>query len=1052
VRRGAAGFVIFCLVAMAAPALTPAAVPVPDPGAPWPRLELQMLPPPPPEAVEAPVQLVPADLDGDGTRDLLAVWSSGNTTVAAWYPAPRWRQVVRGAAPFRTCRTILVSKRTVAFAAVCDVDRDGHADVLLADRRTPELLWTPATGDGTGAFHRIPLPGTVTALAALDWGRRDTLREPVVGVATPAGPALALVVPDQTDPSRGPAAVLAMPGTVRRIVAGRFDSDGWRDLAVGTDAGLVLVHGVDTAAPKRFEPPRAEPQRLVGEAVLELAAAHFLRRAHHDLPVLTADGLRLFDPSDRSLRTPAGTLPAGKTGAASFALAWEGVGRGPAVVVPRPGGLELLGDISLGGETSWTARLSAFLDLGAEPLVMAPMTRTVDGLDDIVLAFGGDPRPRVLLSRSRSTWTVTTDDDHDDGICAVADCSLREAIEATNASAGPDTITTNGPLSFSIGSPLPIVEGTTTFDFKGSSWTISGSQTTGTWGLRITGDSCVVDYLVATNHTIDHQGLGGVGVLLFGTENTRLHGLQTRNNTMGIEFFDAIDCTVEDGVATANNTGNGAEVYRGLNGSTSGNTLAISAIENGGNGIRILNAVDTTIGDSGTRGYDANDNTGSGILVEGSQASGTVILGYDVRSNGTTGAEDAGVKLNGCGSVTMGLVIPGGGGAVQLNHGDGILVRETVGPINIANYRIGAQHNVSWGNRRDGILVDRASDVTIRRSTISDNGLNGIEAKGGANAPVSNLSILSCTIGPGYEIGNGSWGIYLEGVSSSTVDGNTVLYNPAGGIAIVGSDSTSNVLTDNLVGVSSSGTIYGNGGTGILIDDAVANRIGPGNTVTYTTSDTGLGVGILVTGNGAASNDLSGNSIYANAGLGIDLGGDGVTLPDEGDTDEGPNHLMNQPLIYFAESCDDTTWIYGRLRAAASPFSLTLSFYSNDQCDATGEGEGKTPIGYDRSLRAPDGGTVAFRHEVPLDLGGLQITSMTTGPFGSSSEFSNCVAVRSGRPGDVTADCRLMADDLAGLDHAVTDPTYGPPGDPDVNGDGETDTTDLLLTVLKIFW
>jgi CSLREA domain-containing protein len=39
------------------------------------------------------------------------------------------------------------------------------------------------------------------------------------------------------------------------------------------------------------------------------------------------------------------------------------------------------------------------------------------------------------------TFVVATTDDHDDGICSVSDCTLREAINAANTASGPNTIT-----------------------------------------------------------------------------------------------------------------------------------------------------------------------------------------------------------------------------------------------------------------------------------------------------------------------------------------------------------------------------------------------------------------------------------------------------------------------------------------------------------------------------------------------------------------------------------------------------------------------------------
>ena len=52
-------------------------------------------------------------------------------------------------------------------------------------------------------------------------------------------------------------------------------------------------------------------------------------------------------------------------------------------------------------------------------------------------------RNQIQPTAHAATFTVNTADDHDDGVCNAADCTLREAINAANANAGADTITFN---------------------------------------------------------------------------------------------------------------------------------------------------------------------------------------------------------------------------------------------------------------------------------------------------------------------------------------------------------------------------------------------------------------------------------------------------------------------------------------------------------------------------------------------------------------------------------------------------------------------------------
>src|ERR1043165_8155622 len=61
-----------------------------------------------------------------------------------------------------------------------------------------------------------------------------------------------------------------------------------------------------------------------------------------------------------------------------------------------------------------------------------------------------------------ATFTVNSADDHDDTACTAGDCTLREAINAANASPGTDTIAFaigSGAQTINIKSPLSGIHG-----------------------------------------------------------------------------------------------------------------------------------------------------------------------------------------------------------------------------------------------------------------------------------------------------------------------------------------------------------------------------------------------------------------------------------------------------------------------------------------------------------------------------------------------------------------------------------------------------------------
>ena len=67
-----------------------------------------------------------------------------------------------------------------------------------------------------------------------------------------------------------------------------------------------------------------------------------------------------------------------------------------------------------------------------------------------------------------ATYAVNTVDDHDDGVCNLADCTLREAINAANAGSGGDSISFNisgtGVHTINLSSALPTLNKTVTID------------------------------------------------------------------------------------------------------------------------------------------------------------------------------------------------------------------------------------------------------------------------------------------------------------------------------------------------------------------------------------------------------------------------------------------------------------------------------------------------------------------------------------------------------------------------------------------------------------
>ena len=104
------------------------------------------------------------------------------------------------------------------------------------------------------------------------------------------------------------------------------------------------------------------------------------------------------------------------------------------------------------------------------------------------------------------------------------------------------------------------------------------------------------------------------------------------------------------------------------------------------------------------------------------------------------------------------------------------------------------------------------------------------------------------------------------------------------------------LIEGNFIGTALNGTDpLGNGGAGVQINEASDNSVGglatgAGNRIANN-GDNGITV---LSGTG---NQILGNRVFDNAGLGIDIDNAGVTGNDTGDPDAGANQRQNYPVI-----------------------------------------------------------------------------------------------------------------------------------------------------------
>ncbi|MGH8018929.1 MAG: right-handed parallel beta-helix repeat-containing protein, partial [Opitutaceae bacterium] len=179
------------------------------------------------------------------------------------------------------------------------------------------------------------------------------------------------------------------------------------------------------------------------------------------------------------------------------------------------------------------------------------------------------------------------------------------------------------------------------------------------------------------------------------------------------------------------------------------------------------------------------------------------------------------------------------------------------------------------------------------------------------------------------------------------------------------------------------GCIFADNGAGLLLEGA-----GPSEVISNTFTGNGLALAAAGSSEGAL---FTRNSIFANAGPGIDLGNDGVTPNDAGDVDTGPNNLQNFPVLTSVNIGSGVTTILGTLDSSPGQ-AFTLEFFSDVACDPSGFGEGETFIG-SAQVTTDANGSAAFQAVLPVTLsaGGV-VTATASDSGGNTSEFSNCVS------------------------------------------------------------
>ena len=627
-----------------------------------------------------------------------------------------------------------------------------------------------------------------------------------------------------------------------------------------------------------------------------------------------------------------------------------------------------------------------------------------------------------------AVWTVNSAADPGDGVCDDT-CTLRDALLAANDRAGPDRI------AFAIGrglavirplSPLPpiadadtVVDGATQPGFAGrplifldgsAAARASGlvSMAARTWVRSIgVGDFPRYGLAAIGEDAVDVHFVGNwVGLAADGRSAApnRLSGIAV--------LLGAKNAHIGDGC-----TGCGNRIAGNGNADRTGHGVLVAGA--GSVGARIVgNVIGLTVDGA------ALPNDDGVLVVDGGHA--TVGGRSPDERNVISGNTVAGVEVRDAGFLTMRIE----GNYIGLDESGARAIPNDVGLFVNGNARlveIGAATasaaNVVSGNRV-GIAIEQfAHAVTVRGNMI------GLDAEGRAAVPNSEdgISVVAgareVVIG-GAEPGAGNWiagngnaiVVADRGTSDVRVQGNTlglatdgivvipnqtgISVREAGGVLIGGRQSGAGNRIVGTVGTAIRlaavvhGEVRGNvlglradgrgapNGVGVQLESGTtesvieSNRIGPT-----------LGAGVAVLDGTSQRNRISRNAYLNNAGLGIDLGGDGHTSNDVDDADEGPNRLLNAPAILAVRHDGIRATVSGTAprRAEVELYAINPRRPPFSAPHPSGFGAGGELLG---TARADASGVWEL---VVVTDPGAPLTALAIDPGGNTSEFGRNV-------------------------------------------------------------
>jgi len=515
-----------------------------------------------------------------------------------------------------------------------------------------------------------------------------------------------------------------------------------------------------------------------------------------------------------------------------------------------------------------------------------------------------------------------------------------------------------------------------------------GTDKTG--GTKVANGLHGVEIANASENTLEGNTISGnigCGVFVYGGDAKKNTLLQNTigtnweetaplaNRQFGVLIHESSDNDVIENVLSGNYydglaiVGNGNEIY----GNYIGTNEKGDPLQNMRNGILIWKGSQNSIGEASsgplqpTKGNVIQHNREAGIKISESDSTNWV------RGNTIDQNKGAGVLIADSRGNQVGGTSESERNVISANWGGGVLIQGKDANHNYVqgNY-IGtdadgnASPTINKGNWGFGVMIDNSSSNVIGGITNTPG-----KAPGNIIADSKKSAIATWVTGAGV-------GVWIKGeeAKSNKVQGNLIGRNPA------------------------TGKGWGNEYAGVFIEDAPENTIGEeggssapatpdpkkGNLIAENEND-----GVRVDGDKAIRNTIRLNQIFKNEGLGINLVGgqakaetkNGVTPNDKGDTDAGPNDLLNFPVGVTAgyDAAGNKAYVSGVLPLSKDTINqgVTVDLYYRSAF-----GEGWSWLDYWKSYFP----TFVFEMKFSGSAVSYVFSATVTDNAGSTSEFS----------------------------------------------------------------